>query len=57
MPPSADQVAQIKNVLQAYRVQLRVLVAKHKSTTKKILAEADNRRAERIRKKLQTQNY
>ncbi|MBI4138538.1 hypothetical protein HY479_00100 [Candidatus Uhrbacteria bacterium] len=52
MPPTADQIAQMKHLMQAYRVHLRSAVTKHRDTAKQLLAESDLRRKQRIRQAL-----
>ncbi|MBU0540367.1 hypothetical protein KKF59_04305 [Patescibacteria group bacterium] len=53
MPPTADQIAQIKNIVQLYKTHVKTAVAKHKITVKKNMAELDRRKVEKIRRKLQ----
>ncbi|MBU0540583.1 hypothetical protein KKF59_02550 [Patescibacteria group bacterium] len=53
MPPTADQIAQIKNILQLYKTHVKTAVVKHKTTVKKNLSEIDRRKVEKIRRQLQ----
>ncbi|MFH1077729.1 MAG: hypothetical protein V1745_00390 [Patescibacteria group bacterium] len=50
--PSADQIANMGNVLRAYRTQVRAIVSKHKKTVKKAVEDVDRRKTERILKGL-----
>lgn len=49
MPPSADQISNVKNILQTYKTQVRVIVAKHKTVVKKIAQEFDRRKVEKLK--------
>lgn len=50
--PSAEQVANVKNILQAYQTQVRTVVAKHKVNVKKAIEEVDRRKTRKILKRL-----
>ncbi|MBU1032504.1 hypothetical protein KJ937_01055 [Patescibacteria group bacterium] len=43
MPPSADQITAARNILLAYKTQVRVIVAKHKTTIKKAAQQVERR--------------
>ena len=50
--PSAEQIANIRGVLQAYQTQVRAIVATHKVKTKKAIEEVDRRKTQKILKQL-----
>ncbi|MCI0479342.1 hypothetical protein L0Y59_02250 [Candidatus Uhrbacteria bacterium] len=50
MPPSADQVVNVKNILQAYRSQVRTIVERHKTTVQQAVADGERRKIAGIRK-------
>jgi hypothetical protein len=50
--PTADQVINMKNALQAYQTRVRAIVAKHKVTVKKAIEEVDRRKTQKILKQL-----
>jgi hypothetical protein len=50
--PSADQIANIKGVLQAYQSQVRAIVATHKVKARRAIEEVDRRKTQKILKQL-----
>jgi ADP-dependent phosphofructokinase/glucokinase len=50
--PSAEQVTNVKNILQAYQTRVRSIVSTHKKTVKQAVEEADRRKTKKILKRL-----
>lgn len=52
MPPSAESVQHIQQVLQIYKAQVGTIVATHKKKVKKAIEEVDKRKTQKLLKDL-----